>query len=77
MRGNADWQRIPTHDILGRKVHIGEKAIMFSRHGITYEGFVIQIGGKRWFQPDPLTRIGGIGNHFMIKDTGSDQDGRM
>lgn len=65
---NSPSMRIPTHDILGRKVRIGEKAIMFSRHGISYEGTIVQIGGKRWFQIDEHMRAGGIGNHFMIKD---------
>lgn len=64
---NCDYQRIPTHDILGNRIKIGEKAIIFSKHGISYEGTIVQIGGKRWFQVDEGFRIGGIGNHYLIK----------
>jgi hypothetical protein len=61
-------QRIPTHDYLGRKVWIGEKATIFSPAGIHYEGTIQQIGGKRWFVVDDMMKIGGIGNCFMMKD---------
>lgn len=61
------WQRIPTHDVLGNPLKIGDTAIMFSKHGISYEGVIRQIGGKRWFEVDEGFRIGGIGNHLIIK----------
>ena len=64
---NREYQRIPTRDILGQHVKIGDKAILLSNYGISYEGIVKQIGGKRWLQVDENFRIGGIGNHFMIK----------
>lgn len=61
------YNRIPTTDILGQKVKINDKAILFSEHGIAYEGMIKQIGGKRWFSVNEGFRIGGIGNHLMIK----------
>lgn len=64
---NRPTQRIPTTDILGNKIKVGEKAILFSKHGIHYEGTIVQIGGKRWFQVDESFRIGGIGNCYIIK----------
>lgn len=64
---NRESKRIPTHDILGHKIKIGEKAILFSPHGISYEGLIVQRGGKRWLQIDKGVWIGGIGNHSMIK----------
>lgn len=60
-------QRIPTHDYLGRKIKVGEKAVIFSKVSIHYEGKIEQIGGKRWFVIDSETRIGGIGNLFLLK----------
>lgn len=64
----SETQRIPTHDYLGRKVKIGDKAIVFSKNGIHYEGTIQQIGGKRWFVIDETARIGGIGNCYLMKD---------
>ncbi|OIJ22041.1 hypothetical protein BKP45_05020 [Anaerobacillus alkalidiazotrophicus] len=64
---NKSTQRIPTKDILGNKIKVGEKAIIFSEHGTHYEGIIAQIGGKRWFQVDEGFRIGGIGNCLIIK----------
>lgn len=61
-------RRIPTHDILGQKVWIGERVILFARHGISYAGEVVQRGGKRWVKVNDRMFIGGIGNHFMIKE---------
>lgn len=60
-------QIIPTQDILGNKIKVGEKAIIFSKNGTHYEGKIKQIGGKRWFQVDEGFRIGGIGNCLIIK----------
>lgn len=74
---NPAFNRIPTHDILGKKVRIGEEVTLFSRHDTHYDGVVVQRGGKRWVQIDEGAWIGGIGNCLMIKDTGRDQDGRM
>ncbi|MFD1363140.1 hypothetical protein [Lentibacillus salinarum] len=54
-------QRIPTHDYLGRKVNINDKATIFTR-------VIKQIGGKRWFVVDEEMKIGGLGNCFLIKD---------
>ena len=65
---NSESQRIPTHDYLGRRVNIGEKAIIFSKHGVHYEGVIAQIGGKRWFQVNEAMRIGGIGNCYLLRD---------
>ena len=65
---NIDSQLIPTRDYLGKRVKIGDKAIMFSKHGTYYEGKIIQDGGKRWFQINEHMRIGGIGNCLMLKD---------
>lgn len=62
-----ETQRIPTHDYLGRRVKVGEKAVIFSKHGTHYEGKIEQIGGKRWFVVDPGMKIGGIGNCFLLK----------
>jgi len=61
-------QRIPTHDYLGRKVWIGEKATLFSSNGVHYEGTIQQIGGKRWFVVNESMRIGGIGSLYLMKD---------
>lgn len=66
MRGET--HHIPTRDLLGQKVKIGDQAILFSKEGIHYEGIIQQIGGKRWFVVDETIRIGGIGNHYFIKD---------
>ncbi|WP_313433072.1 hypothetical protein [Siminovitchia terrae] len=63
----SEWKRIPTHDILGQRIKVGEKAILFSTHGVSFEGTVVQRGGKRWLEIDKGVWIGGIGNHFMIK----------
>lgn len=64
---NRMSQRIPTRDIMGNFVKIGDKAVLFSSRGISYEGTIKQIGGKRWFEVDEGFRIGGIGNHFILK----------
>ncbi len=64
----TEWKRIPTHDILGQRIKVGEKAILFSSHGISHEGTVVQRGGKRWLEIDDGAWIGGIGNHLMIKE---------
>lgn len=64
---NQSWQRIPTHDFLNRRLKVNDRAILFSKHGINYEGFIKQIGGKRWFVVDEQMKIGGIGNHSIIK----------
>ncbi len=63
----AERNRIPTHDILGQRIKVGEKAILFSSHGISFEGTVVQRGGKRCLEIDGPAWIGGIGNHLMIK----------
>lgn len=42
---NAAYFRIPKRDILGNLIKVGERAILFSRHGIAYEGVIRQIGG--------------------------------
>lgn len=62
-----EYHRIPKHDCLGQHVKIGDKAVLFSRHGIAFEGTIRQIGGKRWFEVNESMRIGGIGNNLMLK----------
>lgn len=64
---NQESQRIPTTDYLGRHVRVGERAVIFSKHGTHYEGKVVQFKGKRWLQVDQTMRIGGIGNCFFMK----------
>lgn len=64
---NRSGQRIPTHDYLNRKLKINDRAILFSRHGIHYEGFIKQIGGKRWFVVEEQIKIGSIGNCSVLK----------
>jgi hypothetical protein len=59
--------RIPTHDYIGQRVKVGDKATIFSPRGIAYEGIVVQRGGKRWFQVDEQMRVGGIGNMMLMK----------
>jgi len=67
---NSPTHRIPTHDEIGQRIKIGERAILFSRHDIHYTGTVVQRGGKRWFQLDDCNRmfIGGIGNCRIMKE---------
>lgn len=60
-------RRIPTHDIIGQRVKVGERATLFSPHGTHYEGIVVQRGGKRWLEVDGNMWIGGIGTNYMIK----------
>jgi hypothetical protein len=64
---NDPSYRIPTHDYIGQHVKVVDEATIFSPHGIAYEGIVVQIGGKRWFQVDEGMRIGGIGNMMLMK----------
>ena len=60
--------KIPTHDILGQRVKVGQRVDVFGPHGISYENVqVIQIGRKRWIQADEYMHFGGLGNHEMIK----------
>jgi len=65
---NQPSDRIPTHDILERRIKVGEQATLFSKHGIYFEGKVVQRGGKRWFEVEDGFWIGGIGNHLIIKE---------
>ena len=67
---NSPTHRMPTHDEIGQRIKIGERATVFSRHNIHYTGKVVQRGGKRWFQPDeyPEMFIGGIGNCRIMKE---------
>jgi hypothetical protein len=64
---NDYMHRIPKIDSLGNKLNIGDKAVIYSEHGIHYEGIIQQIGGKRWFVVDENMRIGGIGNCSIKK----------
>lgn len=67
---NSPTHRIPTHDEIGQRIKVGERAILFSRHGTQFDGVIVQRGGKRWFQPDsfPEMFIGGIGNQRIMKE---------
>lgn len=64
---NDPYYRIPTRDYIGQRVKIGDPAIIFSPHGIAWEGKIVQIGRKRWFAVDEGMRIGGIGNMMLMK----------
>ena len=63
----VEESRIPTHDEIGQRMRIGDKAVLFSKHGTHYEGKIVQRGGKRWFEIMPGSWIGGIGNCRIMK----------
>lgn len=65
---NSTTHRIPTHDEIGQRIKVGERAILFSRHDIHYVGTVVQRGGKRWFEVFDGMWIGGIGNCVIMKE---------
>lgn len=64
---NDYMHQIPKIDSLGNKLKIGDKAVIYSKRGIHFEGVIQQIGGKRWFVVDENMRIGGIGNCSIKK----------
>lgn len=64
---NRSDQRIPVYDEIGQRINIGDRAVLFSKHGTHYEGKVVQGGGKRWFEVAPGTWIGGIGSCRIMK----------
>lgn len=71
------YKSIPDKDIMGEPLEIGDKVVLFSRHGISYENCTIveryydeeKTDLRKAFQVESYMWIFGIGNHEVMKTT--------
>lgn len=69
------YKSIPGKDIMGEPLNKGDKVVLFSRHGISYENCTIveryyddeKTDLRKAFQINDDMWVFGIGNHEVIK----------